>query len=536
MRELLNMDILIGNAISDPLMDAPARNHINSDGFDNCISQPFDALLDAPIHRHKCVRFSDPLFDAPIKNVEKSAERALDGWEGFKLSTDDSEDNAIVVSPATLSCLKERGDMQLALTEIADKVTAFWKLKRVGDNIYYYKAPIWRKLSGYKELRKITASCLDCHDLLKTQQFKEIYNILQGRIEKYDYLNLNDERYQNFICFNNGIYDVMSDTMLAHEYKYPFLNYIDFDYMPGVAGDGPVFDAYLISVSQDNSNVRKRILQWMGYVSCPLPNLKKIALLVGERDSGKTTLANVMVMIIGEENVQSFNMEHIGRFTNHAMFGKLLGLCTDLSGKRLKPEAMEWLKEQTGGDHVSAEVKFGDQYSYVSNCRYIIASNFRPNLGNDDALENRFLTIPFPVSVPDEEKNVHLLEDIRSEMQHVFYLMFEELREFIRNGMKFANIGELEYYVPQNCMVKHESVMDFYEDCCLIEAGSKIGGTELYKYYVPYCHSIGAKPISERSFCTQFKKIADSKGIKEDRNDTRGYKGLSVRDILVDNK
>ena len=102
--------------------------------------------------------------------------------------------------------------------------------------------------------------------------------------------------------------------------------------------------------------------------------------------------------------------------------------------------------------------------------------------------------------------------------------------------MKFANIGALEYYVPQNCMVKHESVMDFYEDCCLIEAGSKIGGTELYKYYVPYCHSIGAKPISERSFCTQFKKIADSKGIKEDRNDTRGYKGLSVRDILVDNK
>ena len=70
-------------------------------------------------------------------------------------------------------------------------------------------------------------------------------------------------------------------------------------------------------------------------------------------------------------------------------------------------------QNQTGGDIVHAEVKNKrDSYSYVSTCKYIIASNFRPDLGEDDALENRFLTIPFPNSVPDRQKNYHLLDDI----------------------------------------------------------------------------------------------------------------------------
>lgn len=252
------------------------------------------------------------------------------------------------------------------------------------------------------------------------------------------------------------------------------------------------------------------------------------------RDSGKTTLANVISQIVGKENTQAFSMDHINRFTNHAMFGKLLGVCTDLSAKKLKPEAMEWLKEQTGGDQVSAEVKFGSQYTYISKCRYIIASNFRPSLGDDSALENRFLTIPFPESVPLEVQNPNLLSDIMDELQHIFFLVFNELRGFIEDGMRFESIGEWDGYDLLEYSEENKVVSDFYKECCYPKPGNKIGGSELYFYYSSYCEKNGITSLSERKFCVEFKKIAKASGLKEDKNGgKRGYKDLGVMDSFT---
>lgn len=235
-------------------------------------------------------------------------------------------------------------------------------------------------------------------------------------------------------------------------------------------------------------------------------------------------------MIVGEENCQAFSLDHITRFSNDEMFGKKIGLCTDLKGSRLSPRSIEWIKNQTGGDIIHAEVKNKrESYSYVSTCKYIIASNFRPDLGEDDALENRFLTIPFPNSVPDSQKNYHLLDDIKKEMQHVLYLVFQALRDFLENGMQFADIGDLEYYVPKSFTNEEDTVGDFFRECCYLQKDSKIGRTEVYERYLTYCTYTERQALNDTRFFKCFKRIMNEHDIRDDTNNGRRYKGLALK-------
>ena len=109
---------------------------------------------------------------------------------------------------------------------------------------------------------------------------------------------------------------------LEHSSEYSFLSYLPYEFYPGKIGEGTVFDEHLGSISHGNPAIHKRIFQWIGYCISDLPNVKKIALLIGERDSGKTTLARLISMIVGEKNCQTFSFDHITRFSNDERFGK----------------------------------------------------------------------------------------------------------------------------------------------------------------------------------------------------------------------
>ena len=245
-----------------------------------------------------------------------------------------------------------------------------------------------------------------------------------------------------------GVYDVLEDKMLPHSHKYPFDTFIDFK--PDRRNYSKIFNAYLDTSSQDNDHVKKRMLQFMGNCCSNIPPLKKIALVMGEPNSGKSTYGNIIKKIVGQANTESFHFEHLTRFSSYPFVGKMLGLSTDMSNKRVSESAASWLKKMTGGDTVLAEKKHGDGFSYVSKCRFIMASNYYPNFA-DKALEDRMLVIPLPKSLQEDEINRNLLEDIKNDMQAVLRQVMDELREFIigryefEGGFKTAKEAEQSY-------------------------------------------------------------------------------------------
>jgi putative DNA primase/helicase len=432
------------------------------------------------------------------------------------------------LSPETVQLIEKQGRLQRALGEIAHQICDQLYFKRVGEQIYYFKNIIWEPLEKTMDLRRVTQDFLDHHRDLNDAQWTEIHRIIKCGIEEYPELDTSDPSIQHLICFRNGIYDVMKDTMIPHSHEYPFINFINFDFHPEDKGCSPVFDAYVDSASHGDSRIKRRLLQWMAYCTSNLPNLKKIALVMGEPNSGKSTYGNLIRNIVGEGNCSSFNFTGISKFSHQAMFGKLLGLSTDMNGEKISAFASEWLKMQTGGDEVYAEIKHNSKgYSYVSRCRYIIASNYRPDF-NDEALDDRMLIIPMPKSLSGGEINRNLLSDIKSEMQYVFCELFEVLREFIENDMQFEDIGDWEFYEPQYYTNQESEVSSFFRLRCYYEETSRISRTDLYESYQLFCADHGYKAKTKRSFCNDFKQIAREHDIRDDTNDGRKYKGLAT--------
>ena len=343
-----------------------------------------------------------------------------------------------------------------------------------------------------------------------------------------------DPTIHHMVCFKNGVYDVLEDKMLPHFHKYPFNTFIDFDFKPDRRNYSEIFNAYLDTSSQDNDHVKKRMLQFMGNCCSNIPPLKKIALVMGEPNSGKSTYGNIIKTIVGQANTESFDFEHLTRFSSYPFVGKMLGLSTDMSNKRVSESAASWLKKMTGGDTVLAEKKHGDGFSYVSKCRFILASNYYPNFA-DKALEDRMLVIPLPTSLQEDEINRNLLEDIKNDMQAVLRQVMDELREFIIGRYEFEGIGELEFYKPSYYSNGETQASRFFYSRCYCEEGLKLTRDEIYTAFCAFCAENGMQAISKEAFEKQFKPITKEHGIRDDTNGSNGrrYKNLAISDTDV---
>lgn len=442
--------------------------------------------------------------------------------------------NICRLSPANIQIIEERGKQQEALSEIAEAIMKALHIKRVDTKPYFYKDITWKPLDAKSQLRSAAYDFIPCHRSLNDSQWGEIYKIITSRIEECPVLELLDPTIHHMVCFKNGVYDVLEDKMLPHFHKYPFNTFIDFDFKPDRRNYSEIFNAYLDTSSQDNDHVKKRMLQFMGNCCSNIPPLKKIALVMGEPNSGKSTYGNIIKTIVGQANTESFDFEHLTRFSSYPFVGKMLGLSTDMSNKRVSESAASWLKKMTGGDTVLAEKKHGDGFSYVSKCRFILASNYYPNFA-DKALEDRMLVIPLPTSLQEDEINRNLLEDIKNDMQAVLRQVMDELREFIIGGYEFEGIGELEFYKPSYYSNGETQASRFFYSRCYCEEGLKLTRDEIYTAFCAFCAENGMQAISKEAFEKQFKPITKEHGIRDDTNGSNGrrYKNLAISDTDV---
>lgn len=442
------------------------------------------------------------------------------------------KEKPLQISPDNIQIIEKHGQQQKALSEIAEVVMQALHIKRIADKPYFYNGIIWKPLDTKNQLRSAAYEFVLCYRSLNDSQWGEIYKIIISQIKECPVLELTAPSIHHMVCFRNGVYDVLENEMLPHSYEYAFDSFIDFDFYPDKKGYSEVFNAYLDTSSQGNKHVKKRMLQFMGTCCSNLPPLKKIALVMGEPNSGKSTYGNIIKTIVGEMNTASFSFENVTRFSNHSLVGKLLGLSTDMSDKRISKTAASWLKMLTGGDTVFADVKHGEGFSYVSKCRFIIASNYYPDFA-DKALEDRMLVIPLPRTIQEGEINRNLLEDIKRDMQKVLRQIMDELRGFIIAEYEFEGIGELESYKPMYYSDGETQVGEFFCSRCYYKEGSKLTRSEAYDAFCAFCEVEGMELISESAFYKQFKHITKAHGIRDDTNGNQGrrYKNLAISDV-----
>lgn len=391
--------------------------------------------------------------------------------------------------------------------QIAEKVLEQLFIKYYKGNFYIYNDGV------YKEgLSEIERCMLSIDKNLKRSLRAEILDYLRI-VEGIEVFEIDN----SVINFKNGIYDINTDTLEAHNPDRFTLCQINAKYLTNVEltqliqnGEHQYIDDFFTGISCKNSERTDALQEFIGYSMTYSVELQKCLFLLGETaDNGKSTFNNLITTLIGNNNCCSISIaEFSERFCGSELLDKLLNVVHEVENIQIKDIAK--LKTVISGDELSVEEKYKPRYKLKPFAHHIFAMNNLPELknGGDEGYFRRLLLVPFKAKFTDEEKYNFNFDNLISETS-LNYLANVSLRKYLKmkkeHKRNFANYKEsnelIEMYKNEdnNALVFLNNI-DNYKN--LIDENNRIIKAELFKKYQYWCINIGLPALDSKSFYT----------------------------------
>jgi putative DNA primase/helicase len=268
--------------------------------------------------------------------------------------------------------------------------------------------------------------------------------------------------------------------------------------------------------------------------------LKAMFVIWGDRDSGKTTFADLLVSLLGEENVVSIPIQDLAsdqrRFSRVELYHKMANICDDLPDKVVQD--VGWIKEITGESYIMGERKFRDPIYFHNYAKQVFLCNNPPIVEKaDDAFWSRVVVIEFKKRF---ERNDGIKRAIKKDVlpkDAPKLLAFSLLA--VRNAVTWGKFSFQD--TPEDAKRKWkrraDSIFHFLEtgkeEGWLVEdEGMREEAPFLYDLYVRFCASEMIDELSRWKFTERMGR--EKHRCVPDRG-KRYYEGIKVlRDKLPD--
>ena len=231
--------------------------------------------------------------------------------------------------------------------------------------------------------------------------------------------------------------------------------------------------------------------------------------LYGKGSNGKSTLLNIIIQLLGPENVSALSLQDTAeRFRLSQIYGKAANVGDDISGAYL-PDTSTFKKLVTG-EYVTAEKKGQDPFQFRSFAKIFFAMNELPR-ANDKSkgFFGRLLIVPLTQDFSQNGKRDVGMKDrtwTRAEMEYLTRLAVEGLKRLIQQGdftRPQSVVDAVAVYEAENNPVK----------MFLEEYGESFGSIEgrprevVYSEYCFWCVKNGFKTGSATSFSREIHNL-----------------------------
>jgi len=283
------------------------------------------------------------------------------------------------------------------------------------ESLYVFNTKFYQKRSE-REVQRMIKTLLEqfVNSPIKTKSINEIVKLLY--LEEKILKNA-EELNQAEIAFENGVLNIRTGAFYSHSPASLVTYLVRCNYVPSTQPCCPRFQRFLQEITGGDTELQIRILEMIGYILSPDTGAKAIFLLQGISGSGKSVLVELIKSFFSEESVMPIDVNNLGaRFIASSLVGKALAISADMTSAPLKTSAVSKLKQFSGGDYVSAEVKYNPLVSFYNRSKFVLVSN-HPLLTveQDDAFVERIVTIPFEHATPPELRDRTLIAQLRAE-------------------------------------------------------------------------------------------------------------------------
>lgn len=456
---------------------------------------------------------------------------SIESFNALKITNPPQKGEQCILKEAKSFQVKERFNAAKA----AERIISIIPFIQYNNAVYLYTGTYYQlceSLKLYKLIRKTLIEETTCNGMHR--YIKDIAKFIQTDSKSVDLINANIE---NKVMFSNCVFNL--DTLRAEQHSPYYYNThalsVPFVFSQNLAA--PVFSKYVFELADGNKVLIRRIWEALGLLLSNDIKAKKIVVLVGKGNTGKSVFGNVVRELIADSNVTSFAPQKLTeRFIGTSLVNSAVNICMDLPSVPIDPTTAAILKNLSGGDIVSGEIKYMNNFSYVYQGHLLFGSNYPIKLNyKDQAFAERLLIIPCENPIPRLLQDPNLLEKIKPELPAIAkyaVMCFASVRKnhYTFSGDDVYSVNDDDIYVKAQLKTEFENNSDYSVECfasqmCELASNDKfVEITELFVEYQKFCIDNNIDDIKKsNTFSKKLNNIFPS--IK---NDKKRVKGQSV--------
>lgn len=358
---------------------------------------------------------------------------------------------------------------------------------------------------------------------------------VEGYIRRASYLQDGDSFDANpdLLVVGNGILNLETGQLIPHTPSYPAMRSVVVNYNP--TADCPVTKRVL---SQDlTDSDRGEFIKFLGYLLIPDNRYKRALVLVGPKNTGKTTVLDLIRGLLGDDNISNERIQRLcdSNFSEFELVGKMANLRDDIDPVTI--ENAEKIKELTGDFGVTKveQKNIQRRTSFRNRSKLLFTANLLPLPRRPDAIYfSRWVVIEMRKKFsfgdfcqPEERADATLKVKLQSELSGVLNLALEGRRTLLKsNG--FPEYSD-EIATARYMAYAGDTAGRFLLDRVYKLSDGAIAKGDLYSMYTVYCGYLNEPSKSDEEFSKMLRAIHPTvaDGWLGNR---RAWRGISVRE------
>jgi putative DNA primase/helicase len=259
---------------------------------------------------------------------------------------------------------------------------------------------------------------------------------------------------------------------------------------------------FLNKIMKEDVELIRYLQNFSGQVLTGEVREKRLYILYGKKDTGKTTFVETIAHILAEY-AETMAIESLMKNTR----GGIPNDIAALKGKRFvfvdEPDFGDKLsegliKKLTGQDTISARFLNEEFFKFKPEFKLAIAANNQPDLSDkDQAIWGRVKCVPFLYRIPPEEQDTKIQDKLKTEMSGILNWMIRGCLEWQKNGMP---IPPAVQKASEEMKEDMDTLSDFFNVCCIKGKDYKIPHEYLYTAFRLWAGAVGRQPMSKKAF------------------------------------
>jgi len=356
---------------------------------------------------------------------------------------------------------------------------------------------------------------------------KEIISFIQGEnLIDRDALDGN----KTLLPLENGILDMVNRELIGYSPEYYFTHFlpVSYDKKAKIKKIKTFIDEILpveyIPVLQ----------QFLGDCLTTDYRYKKAVLCAGPRNTGKSTLLNLMGALIGEDNISHASLYElcVGQYSSAELYNKRANICAQTESNNLTK--VNKFLSLTGMDHITAREIYQAPFSFVNFAKLIFSCNKIPTTDLTGEIAKayyiRWLVFPFENIFEGTVRDVNMLTkmiDDKQEMSGFLNWALEGLDSLEKNKGYFEVMSMED---TKEFMEKGTNPIRDFVDTRIVVSTGREWVTDMYKHYVQFCKENNYPYINDVWFTRKafpLLPMSAGKGHTKNRNYWKGIKYIS---------